>query len=194
MIKCNRKRTFYSTFKPGVTTFNSLEHITNQKHRRAVAKLRAGNYNLRIETGRCLHSTPKLPEHLRICQYCSSNEVHFLFSCNRYETINTKWSNNKTCEDLLYIYRYETIRKYLVQDIIRKYPNFDSLYAHNKNFFPFNSNDACICTEKIRSLHLRSFYIKKWIIRYKNCKLTAFATLYFFSSFFCFCFYVQYHL
>ena len=90
MIKCNRKRTFYCTFKPGVTTFNSLDLITNQKHRRAVAKLRAGNYNLRIETGRCLHSTPKLPEHLRICQYCSSNEVHFLFSCNRYETINTK--------------------------------------------------------------------------------------------------------
>ena len=43
----------------------------------AVAKLRLGNYNLRIENGR--HSTPKLPEHLRICQcevetkYTSSN-------------------------------------------------------------------------------------------------------------------------
>ena len=29
---------------------------------RAVAKLRLGNYNLRIENGR--HSTPKLPEHM----------------------------------------------------------------------------------------------------------------------------------
>ena len=30
----------------------------------AVAKLRLGNYNLRIENGR--HSTPRLPEHLSI--------------------------------------------------------------------------------------------------------------------------------
>ena len=89
MIKCNKKRTFYSTFKKDVTTSNSLELITNQKNWRAVAKLRAGNHNLRIETGR--HSTPKLPEHLRICQYYSSNEVeneaHFLFFCNKYDTI-----------------------------------------------------------------------------------------------------------
>jgi len=80
MIKCNKKLTFYSTFKTDVTTSNSLELITNQKHRRAVAKLRAGNHNLRIETGR--HSTPKLPEHLRICQYCSSNEVENYFATN----------------------------------------------------------------------------------------------------------------
>ena len=56
---------------------------------RAVAKRRLGNYSLRIENGR--HSTPKLPEHLRIRQCCSSNEVenevHFLLSCNRYDAI-----------------------------------------------------------------------------------------------------------
>ena len=56
---------------------------------RAVAKLSLGNYILRIENGR--HSTPRLPEHLRICQCCSSNEVenevHFLLSCNRYDAI-----------------------------------------------------------------------------------------------------------
>ena len=75
----------------------------------AVAKLRLGNYNLRwlrIENGR--HSTPKLPEHLRICQCCSSNEVenevHFLLSCNR----------------------YDAIRKSLMADIISKYSDFDS--------------------------------------------------------------------
>ena len=107
MIKCNKKLTFYSTFKTDVTTSNSLELITNQKHRRAVAKLRAGNHNLRIETGR--HSTPKLPEHLRIRQYCSSNEVeneaHFIFFCNK----------------------YDTIRNSLVEDIISKYPEFNYL-------------------------------------------------------------------
>ena len=75
---------------------------------RAVAKLRLGNYNLRIENGR--HSTPKLPEHLRICQCCSSNEVenevHFLLSCNRYDAIRkslmddiiSKYSRHRNCK------------------------------------------------------------------------------------------------
>ena len=117
MIKRNKKLTFYSTFKTDVTTCNgSLELISNQKHRRAVAKLRAGNHNLRTETGR--HSTPKLPDHLRIFQYCRSNEVenemHFLLSCNRYDTI-------------------------------RKYPDFNSLNDHNKIVFLLNSIDAFIC-------------------------------------------------
>ena len=56
----------------------------------------------------CSQSTPKIPEHLRICQCCSSNEVenevHFLFSCNR----------------------YDSIRKSLMDDIISKYSDFDS--------------------------------------------------------------------
>ena len=125
MIKCNKKLTFYSTFKTDVTTSNSLEPIINQKHRRAVAKLRAGNHNLRIETGR--HSTPELPEHLRICQYCSSNEIeneaHFILFCNK----------------------YDTIRNSLVEDIIGKYPEFDYLNANNKIVFLFNSTDAFIC-------------------------------------------------
>ena len=73
---------------------------------RAVAKRRLGNYNLRIENGR--HSTPKLPERLRICQCCSSNEieneVHFLLSCNR----------------------YDAIRKSFMDDSISKYSDFDS--------------------------------------------------------------------
>ena len=63
--------------------------MTNQKHRLAVAKLRADNHNLRIETGR--HSTPKVPEHMRTYQYCNSNEIenefHFLLTCNRYNAI-----------------------------------------------------------------------------------------------------------
>ena len=112
-------------FKTDVTTSNSLELITNQKHRRAEAKLKAGNHNLRIETER--HSTPKLPEHLRICQYCNSNEVenevHFLLSCNR----------------------YDTIRKSLVEDVTSKYPDFNSLNDHNKIVLLFNSIDASIC-------------------------------------------------
>ena len=90
--------TFLSSFPVGE---KSIDIIV-----RTVANLRLGNYNLRIEIGR--HSTPKLPEHLRICQCCSSNEVknevHFLLSCNR----------------------YDAIRKFLMDDIISKYSDFDS--------------------------------------------------------------------
>jgi len=118
-----QKLSFNSTFKTDVTTSNSL--ITNQKHWRAVAKRRAGNHNLRIETGR--HSTPKLPEHLRICQYCSSNEVE-----------------NEVSTRLLSCNRYDTNRKSLRDDVISKYSDFDSLDAHNKIVILFNSIDAFI--------------------------------------------------
>ena len=87
---------------------------------RVVAKLRLGNYNLRIENGR--HSTPRLPEHLRICQCCSSNEVenevHFLLSCNR----------------------YDAIRKSLMADMISKYS-----ISILKIVFLLNSIDAFTC-------------------------------------------------
>ena len=68
---------------------------------RAVAKLRLGNYNLRIENG--IHSTPKLLEHLRT-ENEVENEAHFLLSCKR----------------------YDEIRKYLMDDIPSKYSDFDS--------------------------------------------------------------------
>ena len=91
---------YFITYHPECgETFLSLFPVGEQSIDimvRAVAKLRLGNYNLR------------LPEHLRICQCCSSNEVenevHFLLSCNR----------------------YNAIRKYLMDDIISKYSDFDS--------------------------------------------------------------------
>ena len=115
---------YFITYHPECgETFLSLFPVGEQSIDiivRAVAKLRLGNYNLRIENGR--HSTPKLPEHLRICQCCSSNEVenevHFLLSCNR----------------------YDAIRKSLMDDIISKYSDFDS-----KIVFLLNSIDAFTC-------------------------------------------------
>ena len=125
LIRCNTKLQFYSTFKTDITPSNSLELITNLKHRRAVAKLRVGNHNPRIETGR--HSYPKLPEHLRICQNCSSNEVeneeHFVLNCSR----------------------YNTIRKSLIDYIVRNYSDFSSLDANQKIIFLFNNIDAFLC-------------------------------------------------
>ena len=47
--------------------------IKNSNHINALAKLRAGNSNPRIESRR--HCFPKIPEHLQMCQYCSSNEI-----------------------------------------------------------------------------------------------------------------------
>ena len=64
LIRCNRKLCFYSLFKIDVSKSHYLEQIKNLKHRRAVAKLRSGNHNLRIESGQ--HCVPKSPECLRI--------------------------------------------------------------------------------------------------------------------------------
>ena len=73
LIRSNKKLCFYSIFKTDVSKSHYLEQVKNLKHRRAVAKLRSGNHNLRIESGR--HCVPKLPEYLRICQRCRSNQV-----------------------------------------------------------------------------------------------------------------------
>ena len=81
LIHTNKKLSFYSIFKTDVSKSDYLEQVKNLKHRQAVAKLRSGNHRLRIETGR--HCIPKLPESLRICQYCRSNQIedenHFYF-------------------------------------------------------------------------------------------------------------------
>ena len=41
---------------------HQLELIINMQHRQLVAKLRSGNHDLRIETGR--HCIPKVPEQI----------------------------------------------------------------------------------------------------------------------------------
>ena len=88
LIHTNKKLSFYSIFRTDVSKSDYLEQAKNLKHRQAVAKLRSGNHRLRIETGR--HYIPKLPESLRICKYCRSNQIedenHFLFHCDRYKT------------------------------------------------------------------------------------------------------------
>ena len=105
IIRSNRKLCFYSIFKTDVGKSHYLEQVRNLKHRRAVAKLRLGNHSLRIESGP--HCIPKLPEYLRICQHCRSNQIenenHFLFHCDR----------------------YKTIRQQVISDIVLKYPSFN---------------------------------------------------------------------
>ena len=103
-----------------------MELIKNVYHRQSVAKLRSGNHDLRIETGR--HCVPKIPENLSICQNCSSseveNEIHFIFFlCNS----------------------YKCIRKTFFNDIILKYLDFNTLSEGDKILFLFNNIDAFIC-------------------------------------------------
>ena len=125
MIKSNRKLQFYSSFKNDRSSSHQLELIKNMQHRQLVSKLRSGSHDLRIETGR--HCIPKVSEHLRICKFCSDNEVenesHFLFSCNL----------------------YQNIRKKFFDDVSFKYPNFNTLNNSDKVLFLFNNIDPFIC-------------------------------------------------
>ena len=125
LIRSNKKLCFYSIFKTDVSKSHYLEQVKNLKHRRAVDKLRSGNHNLRIESGR--HCVPKLPECLRICQHCRSNQIknenHFLFHCDR----------------------YRTIRQQITSDIVLKYPSFNLLNDTEKNIFLFNNSDSFVC-------------------------------------------------
>ena len=67
-----------------------------------------------MESGR--NCVPKLPECLRICQYCGSNQIenenHFLFHCDR----------------------YKTIRQQITSDIVLKYPSFNLFNDTEKNY------------------------------------------------------------
>ena len=128
MVESNRKLQFYSSFKTDRSSSLQLELIKNLEHRQSVAKLRSASHNLRIEAGR--RCVPKIPEHLRICQYCSSNEIenefHFLFPCNL----------NKC------------IRKRFFGDINVKYHNFNTLSNPDKIRFLSNNIDPFICKIK----------------------------------------------
>ena len=75
-----------------------------------------------------------------------------------------------------------------MEDIISKYPEFGYLTANNKIVFRFNSTDAFIC-ERLGHFIYEAFSLRnESFFRYKNCKLTAFATLilYFFLLLFLF--------
>ena len=62
------------------------------------------------------HCVPKLPECLKICQHCHSNQLenenHFLFHCDR----------------------YKTIRQQITSDIVLKYPLFNLFKRGVKRF------------------------------------------------------------
>ena len=105
LIQLNKKLKFYSLFKQDNKKSHYLDLIKNTNHQCTVATIRTSNHKLIIEYGR--YCTPKIPEHLRLCQYCSLNEIeeeqHLMLNCTLY--LNE--------------------RQYLLDSIGHKYPNFN---------------------------------------------------------------------
>ena len=109
------------TFKSDTKKAEFLDMIKNLRHRVAINKFRLGNHHLRIETGR--HTVPKTPQDLRLCHVCQTNELHFLFSCRRYDNLGLK----------------------LFNELTEKYSFFKDLDINSKILFLFNSIDPVIC-------------------------------------------------
>ena len=121
LIQLNKKLKVCSLFKQDSKKSHYLDLIKSTNHRRTVAKFRTSNHKLMIAQGR--YRTPKIPEHLRLCQYCSINEIddeqHFMINCTLY--LNE--------------------RQYLLDSVSHKYPNFHSLSANDMMLFLFNNVD-----------------------------------------------------
>ena len=83
LIQLNKKLKFYSLFKQDNKKSHYLDLIKNTNHQCTVATIRTSNHKLIIEYGR--YCTPKIPELLRLCQYCSINEIkdeqHLMLNC-----------------------------------------------------------------------------------------------------------------
>ena len=116
-IQLNKKLTFYSLFKQDNKKSRYSDLIKNTNHRRTVAKFRTSNHKLMIEYRR--YCTPKIPEHLGLCQYCSLN-------CTL----------------------YFNERQYLLDSISHKYPNFHPLIANDMILFLFNNADPFVCKKR----------------------------------------------
>lgn len=95
-----------------------------------------GWFPLFMSTGRLPSSVlirqPQLPESLRICQYCRSNQIedenHFLFHCGR-------------CK---------TIRQQITSDIVLKYPSFYLLNNTDKTREFYAHRSMFSCTIRVR--------------------------------------------
>jgi hypothetical protein len=64
-----------------------LIHLQNKKHRIAIARLRCGNFNIRLRTG----TWDNEPRELRLCRFCDCNEIededHILLRCQHFDEL-----------------------------------------------------------------------------------------------------------
>ena len=140
LIRSNKKLCFYSIFKTDLSKSDYLEQIKNLKHRRAVA-INYGQAITVLESSLDVTVYLNYRNLLRICQHCRSNQIenenHFLFHCDR----------------------YNTIRQQITNDIVLKYPSLDLLNDTDKTIFLFNNVDSFICKKLgyfvYEALHIR---------------------------------------
>ena len=67
--------------------------IKNKENRRSICKLRCGNHDLAIETGRF----NKIPLEERVCTRCENkveDELHFLTECELFDIVREKFPND----------------------------------------------------------------------------------------------------
>ena len=84
------------------------------------------------------YCTPKIPEHLRLCQYCSINEIE----------------DEQHCDFMRKYALYLNERQYVLDSISHKYPNFHSLSANVMILFLFNNVDPFVCKKLGRFIFL----------------------------------------
>ena len=97
-----------------------MDFIKNTSHRSTVAEFRTTNHKLVIEYRR--YCTPKFPEHLRFCQYCSLNESK-MSNCTLY--LNERG-------------------QYPLDSISLKHPNFHPMSANDMILFLFSNVDPFV--------------------------------------------------
>jgi hypothetical protein len=81
----------YITFKADFGMEDYLT-ISNDKHRKAMARFRISAHTLAIERGR--YTTPPTPLIDRVCKHCADHriedEFHFLVECDKYDSPRRK--------------------------------------------------------------------------------------------------------
>ena len=121
LIQLNKKLKFYSLFKQDNKKSHYLDLIKYTNHQCTVATIRTSNHKLMIEYGR--YCTPKIPEHLRLCQYCSINEI----KDEQHLTLNCITSTKDNISLIVWVN-----------------PSFHSLSANNMMLFLFNNVDPFV--------------------------------------------------
>ena len=62
----------------------------NFNNRKAITKMKLSSHNLAVNSAKCYN----LQEDIKICKICekkrTENEIHMIFSCNKYDNIRRK--------------------------------------------------------------------------------------------------------
>ena len=94
-IASEAKMRTYVQFK-SVFLYEDYLNIKNEKHRKALTRLRISAHTLAIEHGR--YTRPIIPPEKRLCTYCPNDKIedeyHFLLECCNYNTLRSDLEND----------------------------------------------------------------------------------------------------